>query len=755
MNIKDRPGWKLLLVAMCTVLNSSLFADGFIVIPPQPHPISRPARFGFAPLEVKYHNVSVKIDGQKATTTVSQSFYNPNNRRLEGTYIFPLPIGAHIDKFQMDVNGKFVEAELLDADKARKIYEDIVRKAKDPALLEYSGRSAFKARIFPIEPRSEKPIKITYTQILRNDAGIIEYVYPLNTEKFSSVPVKNISVKVEINADSPLKSIYCPTHKTEIKRHGDKKAVVGFEATNSRPDTDFKVVYGLSKKDIGVNLLTYRPDKNEPGYYMLMMSPGDVKQEAILPKDICFVVDTSGSMAGNKIKQLRKSLAFCLDNLKELDRFEIVRFSTEAEPFFNKVMPASEDNLERAQSFVAKMKPIGGTAIHEALQKSLHMKPAGESRPYMVIFITDGLPTIGETKEDTIVSTVSGKHGNIRIFTIGLGNNVNTHLLDRVAEKTRAVTQYIAEKEDLEIKLSNFYNKVSQPVMTGLNMNVKNGHIRLTNIHPHKLPDLFNGDQLAVFGRFEGDGPATISLSGNLRGKKQSIEVDADFPEVENKNEFIAAMWATRRVGWLLDQIRLNGESKELKDEVIDLARKHGIVTPYTAYLIIEDEEVRNVPLVQRNMSEMERDAVVFRKSKKTYDSIVKEAGSVRARSGEEAVSNAMKMQKFRKQSVGSVNDSESLELMKNVSSSDDLIGASRSYAQQVKVVNNRAFYQNGVIWNDSTAQTQKGLQVTNIKFNSDEYFELLRNNPGTAQWLALGQNVNVVVSNTLYQIRE
>ena len=207
------------------------------------------------------HHVDVKIDGQVAITSIDQEFYNPNDARLEGTYMFPVPKGAHIDKFSMEIGGKMMEAELLPADKARKIYEDIVRTMRDPALLEYAGRDLFKVRIFPIEPHSRKPIKISYTQLLPNDSGAVTYLYPLSTEKFSSRPIKDLSVKVEVKTAQPLASIYSPSHKVEVKRDGAYRAVIGYESKEEKPDTDFQIVYSTEARDVGLNLLTQRPDE--------------------------------------------------------------------------------------------------------------------------------------------------------------------------------------------------------------------------------------------------------------------------------------------------------------------------------------------------------------------------------------------------------------------------------------------------------------------------------------------------------------
>jgi Ca-activated chloride channel family protein len=457
---------RLLSALVCLfILPVFAVADGFIVINPGPTPIPVPrGHFPFAPLEVTYHRVNVDINDQVAVTSVDEEFFNPNGQQLEGTYLFPLPPGAHIDKFSMDINGTMQEAELLPADKARAIYEEIVRKYRDPALLEYAGRDAFKVRIFPIEPRKGKRIKITYTQLLKSDSGLTEYTYPLNTETFSARPVRDVSVKINLACNQPLKSVYSPSHNVEIKRDGDKKAVIGFEDKNVRPDTDFKLIYSKTASPIGIDLLTYRNSPDD-GYFLLLASPGtNVKAENIQPKDICLVLDTSGSMAengGKKMEQAKKALAFCLANLNDKDRFEIIRFSTEAEPFFNELEPADKAHIDKAQVFVSGLKPTGGTAINDAMMQAMTLgqkRSDADKRPYVVVFLTDGQPTIGETGEDAILANVKAAPGggNTRIFTFGIGTDINTHLLDRISMETHAASQYVLPDEDLEIKLSNF-----------------------------------------------------------------------------------------------------------------------------------------------------------------------------------------------------------------------------------------------------------------------------------------------------------
>jgi Ca-activated chloride channel family protein len=729
-------------------------ADGLIVIDNPPEP--RPGHFSFAPLEVVYHRVTVEIKDQVAITTVDQEFYNPNGRQLEGTYLFPLPAGAHIDQFSMDVNGEMTEAELLDAAKARAIYEEIVRRHRDPALLEYVGRDVFKARIFPIEPNSKKQVKLKYTQLLTDDSGLVEYTYSLNTEKFSAAPLKDVSIKVDLSCSQPIKSIYSPSHAIDIRRDGNQRAVIGYEEKDVRPDTDFKLIFSHAPKEIGLDVLSYQAG-TEDGYFMLLASPGldDVK-EKVQNRDICFVIDTSGSMAGPKLDQAKKALLFCLANLNEGDRFEIIRFSTESESLFGKLTAAEPANVEAARDFVNAMKPIGGTAIQDALLKASSL-PGAQEAPFTVIFLTDGQPTIGETDEEKLIGSLTTLMSRdlTRVFSFGIGTDINTQLLDRISGETRAFTQYVLPEEDIEVKVSNFYTKIKSPALTNVKFDFT-GEVRIKEIYPAAMSDLYKGQTLVAFGRYSPGKPnAAIRLTGTLNGEAREFVTDVKLAENDTANAFIPRLWAVRRVGWLLDEIRLRGETTELKDEVVRLARDHGIVTPYTAYLIIEDEEARRVPLAQRTMREFESDAASRAGAEEVYDSA--RLGARQEKSGRRAVENSAAAQSLKEaDNEGVLRKRDSILSMPksvNASPSDGYRNA-MDYNQQVRAVNGKTFYQNGATWTDSASQAQKNLKRREVQFNSGEYFALLDSHPLLAQWLSLGSEIDVVMDDVLYVIR-
>ncbi len=740
----------LLWLAACLLgLLSPVRGAGFIVIE-QAVPVPG-GHSPFAPLEVTSHHVEVKIDGQVAVTTIDQEFFNPNDQRLEGTFMFPVPKDAHLDKFSMEVGGKMVEAELLPAEKARQIYEDIVRRMRDPALLEFAGRDLFKVRIFPIEPRSRKPIRITYTELLPATSGSVTYTYPMSTEKFSAQPVRSLSLKVELKTDQPLASIYSPSHKVEIRRDGANRAVVGYESKDAKGENDFQLVYGTTAQDVGLTLLTEKPDAGEDGYFLLLAAPTMPKEAKPAPKDIVFVVDTSGSMAGAKLDQARKALGFCVENLNPEDHFDIVRFSTEAEALFGKLVAADVDDRRRASDFITGLKPMGGTAIADAIASALKLRPENSERPFVVIFLTDGLPTVGTRDPEQIVADAK-KTGGVRIFTFGIGSDVNTQLLDQIAETTRGFSQYVLAEEDLEIKLSNFYTRIKEPALTNVSLTFS-GDVRTSKMYPAALPDLFKGDQLMIAGRYQASGNVEARLTGLAAGQEQTFTYKVRFDDRKTGNNFVPRLWATRRVGFLLDEIRLHGETNELRDETSELARKYGIVTPYTAYLIVEDEARRDVPTAARSLQQMTADTLVRSEVAKAW------SGFKDKKEGEDGVANARSQNlfKYAEQAGDSIaaGSAESVRGMTRMAApaapaESDRI---RQYAQQSKFVNGRAFYQNGNQWVDSNAQGTSRRE--HVQFNSDAYFALLKKHPEAAPWLALGQNLLLALDNTVYEITD
>ena len=426
----------ILLLFMLIFAAHPVSADGFII--PQP-PIDRPVPWRDVPLTIKYHRVSVSIEDQVATTKVDQVFVNDADFAVEGTYIFPLPEDAAVSSFDMWVDGKRLEGKLLGRDEARRIYEDIVRRQKDPALLEYAGRGAFQARIFPIPPRGERRIELAYTQVLPQQSGLVHYRYPLNTEKFSARPLSEVAISVELSGRTPLRAIYSPSHEVQVERDGEKRATAGFEARNVRPDRDFDLYYSISSDSIAVNLLSYKPF-DEDGYFLLLVTPPVEAEGEAVAKDVVLVLDTSGSMAGEKMDQAKAAARYVLDNLGERDRFNIVSFSTATHLFADR--PVALTQLTEGRAFIQKLQAAGSTDINRALLEAVY--GADSERPTVVIFLTDGLPTAGETDPDRIIANVAAAAPkSVRLFAFGVGYDVDTVLLDALSSGQRGTSVYV------------------------------------------------------------------------------------------------------------------------------------------------------------------------------------------------------------------------------------------------------------------------------------------------------------------------
>ena len=377
-----------------------------------------------------------------------------------------------------------------------------------------------------------------------------------------------------------------PSHSVDVNRNGETKAVISFETDKN--DNDFQLFYGLSDNDFGMSLLTYR-EPGKDGYFLLMLSPkDDIAERELVNKDIVFVLDTSGSMADEgKMEKARSALLFGIRTLREGDRFNVINFAGEEHLMERNVVPASAGNKKRGEDFVNKLKPNGGTNINDALRAAVRQFDSSD-RPKMLVFLTDGLPTVGETDINKINQNVKEiKVDGLRLFPFGVGYDVNVNLLDKLASENSGVADYVEPKENLEVKVSNFFTKVSSPVLSNLEMDF--GGVNTDLMYPRTLTDIFKGSQLAIIGRYTNAADVenvTLTLSGKSGKENRTFNYrNLDFPMRADKNDFLPRLWATRRVGWLMEQIRTNGENIELKNEVVDLGTRFGIVTPYTSYL--------------------------------------------------------------------------------------------------------------------------------------------------------------------------
>jgi Ca-activated chloride channel family protein len=512
---------------------------------------------------------------------------------------------------------------------------------------------------------------------------------------------------------------------------------VSFETTAN--DNDFQLFYGLSNNDFGMSLLTYR-EPGKDGYFLLQLSPKDnVTEKDLVDKDIVFVLDTSGSMADEgKMEKARNALLFGVRTLREGDRFNVINFAGEEHLFEDRLIPASADGKRRGAEFVKKLQPTGGTNINDALRAALKQFDSAD-RPKMLVFMTDGLPTVGETNVEKIIGNSKDiKVSGLRMFTFGVGYDVNTRLLDKLAEENSGAADYVEPKEDLEIKVSNFFTKVNAPVLTDLNLDFGGAQVDL--MYPRKLSDLFKGTQLTILGRYRNAGDLNniaLQLRGRTGRETRTFNyTNIDFPLRADKHDFLPRLWATRRVGWLIEQIRSNGENKELRDEIVDLGTRYGIVTPYTSYLATDGSVQTDgasgnlnglITTGRRNMRS-ERDRSMRNPAAKM----------TAPTTGQGAVQES----KDAKQKQNAV----------SLTTEDDEI--IRVDGQTViKKVGVKTFYLENGVWVDAEFKEEAKMPETRLQFASGEHFDLIAKEKELAQFFALGEQVVVVWKGRVYRI--
>lgn len=743
----------------------SMQAGGFILVTPSQH--QTPGNQNTAslfPLEARSLQMQAQVRDQIATTTIKQVFYNPTNQQLEGHFLFPVPKGVAIIEFEMLINGKSHKAELLDAKKARGIYEAIVRRSKDPALLEYYHQQLFRVRIFPILPQKEQVITLSYTEVLFRNNETVQYQFPLHPDKHASKHIEQVSIQLDLQTEHSLKTFYCPTHETEITRKGNNHAVLGYEGTGETANRDFKCYFNVDNQIIGMSLLAYRQKQEKEGFFFVNLSPGMDEKATVLPKDVVFVIDKSGSMSGKKMNQAKSALRFCINHLNPEDRFEVVAFSTEATALFGQVTDNQPQRLKEALTFLDDIDPIGGTNIEEALTLALDAQKTQQKRPFFVIFLTDGKATIGETNKDKLQQTILGKNSQqVRIFTFGIGTNINTSFLDALTQATNAYRTYVLPDEDIEVKVSDFYTKVASPILTNFKIQFS-PNIRVADVH-YERSDLFRGESISILGRYKGIGKGTITLTGTMNGQQKTYTYNVNMPEEATEQTFIPNLWAARKVGYLLDQIRLHGKSEELVQSVTKLAKKYGIITPYTSYLIIEDEEVamqqQRLPLERQVLRSRVRGPILHAPIEQKSElqmylnsNVAEEVDLMeksRNDSGKAPVQASQKAESYNRASnLGAIaNNQEQLEVR-------DVRGNVQNLGGDIVQVQGRAIYQNNGNWIDANLSTPQNAQIkmNKIQFGTAAYFKLAQDRRA-AEFLALGNNVSFVLDNIAYQVYE
>jgi Ca-activated chloride channel family protein len=592
------------LAVFLALLPGTALAQGWIELLPRPAPQA-------ARVERVRTSVTVRVTDRVARVQVEESFRNNGTGLAEGDYLYPLAGEAVFSDFALMQGEEELKGEAMDADRARTIYEEIVRRHRDPALIELAGHGLLRARVFPIPAGETRNVTLRFTQVLGQAGDAYRFRYVAGTARPRiPIPVVRpatgdgprtvapadgapISFTLIVEGGDRFGEPYSPTHRVRATRDGQRLVVRPEGQLHGSVD----VFLPLARPAVGIALATHRVG-NEDGYFMLTLSPGR-GQATPTPRDVVVVVDTSGSMSGEKIEQARQALHRLLGTLNPTDRFRLVAFSNRVDAQRPEWTAATRTAVDEARAWVNGLSATGGTNISGALDEAFRI-PAGEGRLHQTIFITDGTPTAGETDPDRIAARVEANRGNARIFTFGVGYDLQTYLLERIAVAGRGSVDYVEPGADVEEAVGSLAAKISHPVLVDLAF--AGSPVRLKDFQPTRLPDLFGGDEMVVFGRYESgaaDAAGELSITGARNGRREQFAARIDFPARSTSGDYIPGLWAARKIGELMRTIRIEGETPARVAEVRDLALRYGLLTEYTSYLVQEPGMTANGIRVQ------------------------------------------------------------------------------------------------------------------------------------------------------------
>ncbi|HID08420.1 MAG TPA: VWA domain-containing protein, partial [Armatimonadetes bacterium] len=533
------------------------------------------------------------------------------------------------------------------------------------------------------------------------------------------------------------------------------------------PNTDFVLYYSVSTDDVGMTLLTHRERDEKHGYFMLLAAPKVKWEGERLPKDIVFVLDRTGSMARGKLDQAKEALEYCIANLASEDRFTIVAFNESTDVLWKGLRHATKENRRAADGFLADLTPRGGTNINEALLTALPMLK-DRQRTRIVMFLTDGLPTVGEVSIERILANVrKANEAQCRIFAFGVGYDVNVHFLDKLADENGGASEYVRPNESVELHITSLFDKISQPVLTDVMVDF--GNIQVSELYPKPpLPDMFRGSQLILVGTYRNAGETTVRLTGKVGKRARTFAIKVSFPEVNLENEFLPRLWAARKIGYLLDEVRLH-RNQELIDEIIRLSKEFGILTEFTAFLVTEPEITPE--LARARASYILRDALTRVEGPWAVSQSINARMLQSARQVGGMVPNKVSAGQPGLSLPGMMGAGQpglSLPGMISAGQPGGRYGAvfggttvtgfydrEGRFQRTTKVqqVGRRTFYWVRRAWIDASYESKRSYRVWRIRQYSDAVFQLMRARPELAKYLSLGDEVTFVMGDNLIQV--
>jgi Ca-activated chloride channel family protein len=649
---------------------------------------------------VQVTQVDARIDlaDQIATTTLDIALRNPTNRPLESELIVPVPHGAVLKAFAFEGGNAEATARLLPRDEARRIYDSIVAQTRDPALLEFVGHAVVKSSVFPVPANGTQKVRVTYEQLLEADGARLDYVLPRSEAVEYSVPWK---LSMRVKSASRIASVYSPSHEIAVKQPSGNEASLTCE---TKDPGAFRVsLLRETKDEMTASLLAYPDPKIGGGYFLVMIAPPKPKADAVpIKREVTLVIDRSGSMAGPKLDQVKAAALQVIEGLNDSEGFNLIVYNEAVEMFAAQPVIKNAETTKQARDYIGALRVSGGTNIHDSIVEALRQKPLDGMLP-LVLFLTDGLPTIGQTSEKAIREAVAkGNPHQRRVFTFGVGVDVNTPLLSRIARETRASAEFVLPKEDVEIKVGRVFDRLRGPLLTRPALRVLDDPNRVSDFIPSPLPDVFEGEQILLSGTYRGEAPLHFQLTGASAEGERKFDFTFNLDKASTANAFVARLWASNKIAVLSEAIRDLGadgataNTTELVNEIVRLSTQFGILTEYTAFLAEEGTSLAAAPA---NASK-----AAFNYSDK----------AMKMRSGPAAVSQAGNLQKA----------VESKQLnVRNRFLDDKMKAVEITSVQQVQA---GAFFNKGNRWSDANASKSERAPDRTIEIGSAEFGRLV-----------------------------
>lgn len=692
--------------------------------PPFTHHWVSPARTmwsatGGQPVVVTAAAATVKILDRAATTTLEFELHNQASRDQEAVLLVPVPDDAAVSSFTFLGSAAEPTARILGRDEARRLYDEITAKLRDPALLEFAGLQCLRSSVFPVPANGRQKIRLSYDHVLGGDGDRVDYVLPRSEMLGNGVPW---SITVDLQARAEIGVCHSPSHELLVTTRGANARTLRVSERSQRDPGSFRLCFATTADPAKPTaaMFAYPDPTIGGGYFLLLANAPMASAMPPIRREVTLVLDRSGSMAGKKLDQAKAAALQVLEGLADGEGIQLLDYGNDVGRAFARPVAKDKTTLLAAREYLQAILPHGGTNMHDALLEALRAPVLPGTLP-LVLFLTDGLPTVGPTSEKELHAMVqAGNSNQRRVFCFGVGHDVNVPLLDRIADDTRATTTYVLPDEDVEVKVARTFARLGHPVLAepslGVITRASEGG-RLREVLPKKLPDLFRGDQLVVLGQYRGDAPLHFVLTGRTPKGTTSHEFTLPVATASTAYGFVPRLWASRQIGFLVDELRQQGGDlgaplgsrpaaaaftdprlRELRDEILRLSTRYGVLGEYTAFLATEGSRLDDwntlVTACQDSLS----------------------GRAVATRSGLAAINQGYNVGNWKTQQCANPRNAFNDASMKVVE------------VDTVQQICDRAFLRRGNTWIDGNSVVRQRLEVDQrVALGSPEFFALVR----------------------------